>query len=68
MVELAKLELMRMILPPMEREPPCHTSSFLANFSSNLAQSITLNLIADIGTPKYFKGNNPIWQLNILAY
>jgi hypothetical protein len=55
--ELHRLELIRMVLPPLDRDPPCHTSKFLAIFSSNFIQSITWSLLGDIDALRYFKGN-----------
>jgi hypothetical protein len=68
MEELVKLELIKMVHPPYDMGPPCHTSNFLANFSSNFTQSTTCNLPAEVGTPRYFRGDMPMLQLNISAY
>jgi hypothetical protein len=56
MVELIRLELIRVVLPAIDREFPCQ--SFLALFSSILAQSTTCSLFTAMGTPKYFRGKN----------
>jgi hypothetical protein len=60
-VEFMRLELIKVVLPAIESEFPCQISSFLYDFSSILAQSTTCSLLSEIGTPKYFRGNSPIW-------
>jgi hypothetical protein len=57
-IELTKLELIKVVLPAMDKEFPCQTSNFLADFSSIFAQSTTCSLLGAIGTPKYLKGEN----------
>jgi hypothetical protein len=57
---LERLALIKTALPPIDNDPPCHASSFFPNFS-NLLQSDTFSLLADIGTPKYLIGKAPIW-------
>jgi hypothetical protein len=65
---LDKLAFINIVLPPYYIEPPCHISNCFAYFSSNLSQSMTLSLLADMGTSKYFIGNNSMLHLKISTY
>jgi hypothetical protein len=51
-VELMRLELIKVVLPAIGNEFPCQVSNLFVEFSSILAQSTTYNLLAAIGTPR----------------
>jgi hypothetical protein len=57
-VELTKLELIKVGLLVVDKEFPCQTFNFLAYFSSIFTQSTACSLLGAIGTPKYLKGKN----------
>jgi hypothetical protein len=59
-VVLDKLDLIRIDLPPIDKELPCYTSNFFSIFSSNFFQSTACNLPEEIGTPRYLTRKIPI--------
>jgi hypothetical protein len=65
--ELVRLELFRVVLRAIDIEPLFHKSNFFLFLSFRGSQSTTFSLLGLTGTPRYYIGKDPIWQLNISA-